>query len=184
MKDFTDAARNAPGRLNCAMVQGITEFTFWGYEAAEDLKVTQVPYRDINASAVDLGEGRLDIVMLSYAMMQSQLQAGRIRLLLVNNGTRAPAAPDVPTAREAGYPSLEVEGLIGLFGISSLSNDLKDKIAADVKTVSTDPAIPERLRATGQVVNYGGPKDFADAIAAQRARIAATAKAIDFKPKL
>jgi hypothetical protein len=32
-------------------------------------------------------------------------------------------------------------------------------------------------------VNYGGPREFADAIAAQRAKIAATAKAIDFKPK-
>src|SRR5215470_16787212 len=44
MKDFTEAARKAPGQLNCAMVQGITEFTFWGYEAAEGLKITQVPY--------------------------------------------------------------------------------------------------------------------------------------------
>jgi tripartite-type tricarboxylate transporter receptor subunit TctC len=184
MKDFTEAARKEPGQLNCAMVQGITEFTFWGYEAAEGLKITQVPYRDITASAVDLGEGRVDIVMLSYAMMQSQLQAGRIRALVVNNATRAPVAPDVPTAREAGYPSLEVEGLIGLFGIKSLSNELKQKIALDVKTVSVDPAIPERLRATGQVVNYGGPNDFTDAIAAQRAKIAATVKAIDFKPKL
>jgi tripartite-type tricarboxylate transporter receptor subunit TctC len=184
MKGFTEAARKAPGQLNCAMVQGITEFTFWDYEAAEGLKITQVPYRDITASAVDLGEGRLDIVMLSYAMMQSQLQAGRIRALAVNNATRAPAAPDVPTAREAGYPSLEVEGLVGLFGIKSLSNELKQKIAVDVKTVSVDPAIPERLRATGQVVNYGDPNDFADAIAAQRAKIAATVKAIDFKPKL
>jgi tripartite-type tricarboxylate transporter receptor subunit TctC len=184
IKDFTGAARKAPGQLNCAMVQGITEFTFWGYEEDQGLKITQVPYRDITTSAVDLGEGRLDIVMLSYAMMQSQLQAGRIRLLVVNNATRAPAAPEVPTAREAGYPSLEVEGLIGLFGITSLSNELKEKIAADVKTVSFDPAIPERLRATGQVVNYGDPKDFAEAIAAQRAKIAATVKAIDFKPKL
>jgi len=184
MKDFTEAAHKAPGQLNCAMVQGITEFTFWGYEAAEGLKIAQVPYRDITASAVDLGEGRVDIVMLSYAMMQSQLQAGRIRALVVNNATRAPVAPDVPTAREAGYPSLEVEGLIGLFGIKSLSNELKQKIAADVKTVSADPAIPERLRATGQVVNYGGPNDFTDAIAAQRAKIAATVRAIDFKPKL
>ncbi len=28
MKDFTEAARKTPGQLNCAMVQGITEFTF------------------------------------------------------------------------------------------------------------------------------------------------------------
>jgi len=184
IKDFTEAARAAPGNFNAAMVQGITEFTFWGYEYAEGLKIAQVPYRDITVSAVDLGEGRLQIVMLSYAMMQSLAQAGRIRVLLVNNATRAPALPDVPTAREAGYPSLEVEGLVGLFGIKTIPDDLKEKIAADVKDVATDGVIAERLKATGQVINVGGPKEFADAIEKQRAKIAATAKAIDFKPRL
>jgi tripartite-type tricarboxylate transporter receptor subunit TctC len=184
IREFTEAAKKAPGKYNGAMVQGVTEFTFWGYEAAEGLSVVQVPYRDINSAAVDLGEGRIDIAMLSYAMLQSQVQAGRIRLIVVNNGVRAPATPDVPTAREAGYPSLELEGLVGLFGITALPNEVKEKIAADIKIVSGDPTIAERLKATGQVVNYGGPKEFGEAIAAQRAKIAATVRAINFKPKL
>ena len=184
IKEFTAAAKQAPGKYNCAMVQGVTEFTFWGYEAAEGLTITQVPYRDINAAAIDVGEGRIDIAMLSYAMLRAQVEAGRVRLVVVNNATRTPFAPDVATAREAGYPSLEVEGLVGLFGITALAADLRKKIAADIKAVSVDPAIAERLKATGQVINYGGPAEFADAIAAQRVKIAATAKAIDFKPKL
>ena len=184
IKDFTKAARAALGKFNAAMVQGITEFTFWGYEYAEGLEIVQVPYRDINASAVDLGEGRIQIAMLSYAMMQAQAQAGRIRVLLVSNATRAPVLPDVPTAREAGYSSLEVEGLVGLFGMKRVPDDLKEKIAADVRAVAADGVIAERLKATGQVINVGGPKEFGEAIEAQRAKIAATVKAIDFKPKL
>ena len=183
IKEFTEAARMEPGNFNAAMVQGITEFTFWGYEHSEGLKITQVPYRDINLAAVDLGEGRIQIAMLSYAMLQSQVQAGRIRVILINNATRAPVAPDVPTAREAGFPSLEVDGLVGLFGIKSIPNDLKEKIAADVKAVAADGVIAERLKATGQVINIGGPREFADAIEAQRAKIAATVAAIDFKPE-
>jgi tripartite-type tricarboxylate transporter receptor subunit TctC len=183
IKEFTEAAKMAPGKFNTAMVQGITEFTFWGYEHSEGLKIIQVPYRDINLAAVDLGQDRIQIAMLSYAMLQSQVQAGRIRVILVSNATRAPVAPDVPTAREAGFPSLEVDGLVGLFGITSIPNDLKEKIAADVKAVAADGVIAERLKATGQVINVGGPKEFADAIEAQRAKIAATVKAIDFKPE-
>ena len=184
IKEFTQAAKQAPGKYNCAMVQGVTEFTFWGYEASEGLTITQVPYRDINAAAIDVGEGRIEIAMLSYAMLRAQVEAGRVRLVVVNNATRAPFAPDVPTAREAGYPSLEVEGLVGLFGITALASDIKEKIAADIKAVSVDPAVADRLKATGQVINYGGPAEFTDAIAAQRANIAATVKAIDFQPKL
>ena len=66
--------------------------------------------RDINVAPTDLGEGRVQVVMASFAIVQPQMQAGRIRLIAVNNKTRAPAAPDIPTARESGYSSLEVEG--------------------------------------------------------------------------
>ena len=183
IKEFTEAVRKEPGKFNSGLVQGITEFTFWGYEHAEGLKITQVPYRDINVAPVDLGENRIQVVMASLAIVQPQWQASRIKLIAVNNRTRAPAASNVPTARESGYPSLEVEGLVGLFGIKTIANELKEKIAADIRAVAADGAIAERLKATGQVINVGGPKEFAEAIEEQRAKVAATVKAIDFKPK-
>jgi tripartite-type tricarboxylate transporter receptor subunit TctC len=183
VKDFTEAARANPGKFNSGLVTGITEFTFWGYEHSEGLKITQVPYRDINVAPVDLGENRIQVVMASLAIVQPQWQAGRIRLIAVTNRTRVAAAPDVPTAKETGYPSLEVEGLVGLIGIKTISNELKEKIAADFRAAAADGAIAERLKATGQVINVGGPKEFANSIAEQSAKVAATVKAIDFKPK-
>jgi len=183
IKEFTEAARAAPGKFNSGLVQGITEFTFWGYSHVEKLQITQVPYRDINVAPVDLGEGRIQVVMSSLAIVQPQTNAGRIRLLAINNKTRAPAAPDVPTAREQGYPSLEVEGLIGLFGLKTMPPALKDKIAADFRTAAQDGAIADRLKQTGQVINVGGPQEFAEAIAEQQKNVAEVVKAINFKPK-
>jgi tripartite-type tricarboxylate transporter receptor subunit TctC len=183
IKGFTEAARKAPGTFNSGLVQGITEFTFWGYLHHEKLNITQVPYRDINVAPVDLGEGRIQVVMSSFAIVQPQSQAGRIKMIAMNNKTRAPAAPNIPTAREQGFPSLEVEGLVGLFGIKTMPDALKDKIAADFKAAAEDGSIAARLQATGQVINVGGPKEFAAAIAEQQANVAAVVKAIDFKPK-
>ena len=183
IKGFTEAARKEPGKFNSGLVQGITEFTFWGYTHQEKLQITQVPYRDINVAPVDLGEGRIQVVMSSLAIVQPQTQAGRIKLITVNNKTRAPAVPNVPTAREQGYPSLEVEGLVGLFGIKTLPDALKEKIAADFRAAAADGAIADRLKATGQVINVGGPKEFAESIEEQRKNVEATVKAINFKPK-
>lgn len=183
MKEFTETVKKEPGKYNSGLVQGITEFTFWGYEHEQGFKITQAPYRDINVAPVDLSEGRIQVVMSSYAIVQPQIQAGRIKALIVNNKTRAAAFPDIPTARESGYPSLEVEGLVGLFGIKTIPNELKEKIAADIKAAAADGTIGDRLKATGQVINPGGPKEFADSIEEQRAKVAATVKAIDFKPK-
>jgi tripartite-type tricarboxylate transporter receptor subunit TctC len=184
LKEFTEAVRKAPNTFNSGLVQGITEFTFWGYQHHEKLEVTQVPYRDINQAPTDLSEGRIQVVMSSFATLRPQFTAGRVKLLAVNNKTRVELLKDLPTARESGYPSLEVEGLVGLFGIKGMSDALKDKIAADFKAVSTaDGSIAERLRATAQVMNVAGPKEFAESIAEQHANVAAVAKAIDFKPK-
>jgi len=183
VKEFTEAARAAPGTFNSGLVQGITEFTFWGYEHHEKLQITQVPYRDINVAPVDLGEGRIQVVMSSLAVVQPQWRAGRIKLITVTNKNRVKAAPEVPTAREQGYPSLEVEGMAGLFGIKSMSEQLKEKIAADVREATADGSIGERLEATGQIINVGGPKEFASSIAEQSANVAAVARAIDFKAK-
>src|SRR5262249_8662952 len=183
VKEFTEAARAAPGKFNSGLVQGITEFTFWGYCHHEGLNITQVPYRDINVAPVDLGEDRIQVVMSSLAIVQAQWKAGRIKLLVANGRTRMPVAPDVPTAREAGYPSLEVEGLVGLFGLKTTPAELKERLAADLKAAAADGSIAARLQASGQVINVSGPKEFADAIEGQRANVAATVKAINFKPK-
>ena len=120
VKEFTEAARANPGKFSSGLVQGITEFTFWGYTHHEKLQIAQVPYRDINVAPVDLGEGRIQVVMSSLAIVQPQWKAGRIKLIAVNNkSARRRPRPDVPTAREQGFPSLEVEGLVGLFGLKT-----------------------------------------------------------------
>ncbi|MGA6969964.1 MAG: tripartite tricarboxylate transporter substrate binding protein [Xanthobacteraceae bacterium] len=183
IKEFTEAARAAPGAFNSGLVQGITELTFWGYQHHEKLQITQVPYRDVNLAPVELGEGRIQVVMSALAVVQPQWGAGRIKLIAVTTKNRVKAAPEVPTAREQGYPSLEIEGMAGLFGIRSMSEQLKEKIAADVREVTADGSISERLETTGQIVNLGGPKEFASSIAEQSANVAAVVKAIDFKPK-
>ena len=106
-----------PGQLNAAGVPGITEFTFDYFVKTAGLSLQKVPYRDIVQAATDVGEGRLQIYMASYAILQPQAEAGRIRTLVVTGRQRAPTLPDIPTAIEAGFPALEVEGLVGLFGI-------------------------------------------------------------------
>jgi tripartite-type tricarboxylate transporter receptor subunit TctC len=121
--------------------------------------------------------------MTALAIVQPQWRAGRIKLIAITNKTRAKSAPDVATSREQGYTSLELEGMAGLFGIKSMSEQLKEKIAADVRDVSADGVIGERLESTGQLINIGGPKEFAASIAEQSANVAAVVKAIDYKPK-
>jgi tripartite-type tricarboxylate transporter receptor subunit TctC len=119
--------------------------------------------------------------MTGLAVIQAQVQAHRVKLLAVTNGKRAVSYPDVPTVVEAGFPSLELDGLVGLFGPRSMSSELRERISADVRAVAADPAVAERLTVTAQVVNPGSPAEFAAAIDEQRAKMAKIAQRLGIK---
>jgi len=175
--------RGQPGKLNWAGVTGALDFLFAGFLHRHGLNMTKVPYRNPVEAANDLAEGRVQMYMAALAIVRPQLQTGKIKLLAVTNSVRAPAAPDVPTVKEAGYGELTFDGLVGLFGPSDMANEVRERIAADIRAVvAADPVIGERLMATGQILNIGGPTEFGQATQEQRQKVAAIAKDLGIKP--
>jgi tripartite-type tricarboxylate transporter receptor subunit TctC len=181
LADLVALARAQPGKLNAALVPGITEFVWDGFVNEAKLNFAKVPYRDIVQAGTDLGEGRIQVMMTGLAVIQAQVQGGRVKLLAVTNHKRAASYPDVPTVVEAGFPALEIDGLVGLFGPRLMPADLRNRIAADVAAVGADPAVVARLTATAQVVNPGGPAEFAAAIDEQRTKMARIAQRLGLK---
>jgi tripartite-type tricarboxylate transporter receptor subunit TctC len=176
LKELVDLARKEPGKLNWAGVTGALDFLFEGFLKGEGLDIKKVPYRNPVEAANDLGEGRVQVYEGALAIIRPQLQSGKVKVLAVTNTARTPAYPDIPTVAEAGFPALTVDGLVGLFGPSDMPKALRERLAADIKAVANDPIIGERLATTGQVLNIGGPDEFAASIEAQRAQLAVMAK--------
>jgi len=174
-------ARAQPDKLTWAGTTGNNEFLFAAFLKNTGLSMSKVPYRNLVEAANDLGAGRISFNVTAYAIARPQLEAGKVRLLAVTNTTRAAILPDVPTVTEAGYPELALDGLVGFLGPPSMSGQVRERIAADVRK-SMDAMVEERLNLTGQLPNFGGPADFAAAIEHQRARMAAAAKDLGVEP--
>jgi tripartite-type tricarboxylate transporter receptor subunit TctC len=175
-------ARERPGRLNWATATGISDFLLASFLKNAKLDMAKVPYRDTVQASTDLAEGRIQLYWGALAIVRPQVQAGKARLIAFSNTKRAPDEPDIPTVREAGYPALNFDGLVGLFGPRDLAADIRDRIAADVQAAAADPTIAARLLSTGQVVSPGGPTEFAASIEAQRAVVTAIAQEMGIKP--
>jgi tripartite-type tricarboxylate transporter receptor subunit TctC len=180
--DFVKRARAEPGRFNAAAVPGITEFAFHYFAKAAGLSFVKVPYRDIVQGANDLAEARLHIFASSYAIMRPHREGGRVKILAVMGRQRAPSLPDLPTGTEQGFPELEMEGLVGLFGTKAVSPELRERIGADIVAVSGDKEIEDRLNATAQIPARGGAKEFTADIERQRAQVAKIAKELGIQP--
>jgi tripartite-type tricarboxylate transporter receptor subunit TctC len=182
LADFVALARAKPGTLNVAAAAGNSDFVMANFLKRMDLQAAKVPYRDIMQAPNDLAEGRIQLLMASYAAMRPLIQAGKIKVLAVTSRKRVGIASDIPTVAEAGFPYLGLDSLIGIFGPRGMPNGVRESIAADVKAiVAADPSIAKRLEATGQIVDIRGPAEFAAGIKEMRDQLASIAQALGLK---
>jgi tripartite-type tricarboxylate transporter receptor subunit TctC len=173
-------ARAQAGKLNAAAATGISDFLLFGWIKNMDLQIVRVPYRDIMQAPNDLAESRIQVLATSFAAVQPLVQAGKIKVLAVSSTQRAPTAPDIPTATEAGYPALTFASVGGAFGPRGMSDAMRESIAADFRAVA-DPIIAKRLGDIGTIMNIRGPAEFAAAVQAQRDKLADIAKVLGLK---
>ena len=183
-KDAVELVRTKPGQLNWAGLTGALDMILEGWFKSVGLDIKKVPYRNPVEAANDLAAGRVQVYEAAYAIVRPQVQAGKIKTLAITNTERAAAIPDVPTVAEAGFPALTIDGLVGLFGPTTMPMNLRERIAADIKAVmDSDPTVKERLIMTAQVPNPGGPAEFAASIDQQRAVVAKAAKELGIAGK-
>lgn len=182
--DLLKRAKAEPGKLNMASATGANDFVATGFLKQAGVEIARVPYRDTVQAINDLAEGRIQLYVAAYAIMRPQVQAGKVKVIAITNSERAPVIKDVPTAKEAGYPTLGIDGLIGLFGPKEMPKELRDRIAADVMAAASDPDIAAKIGSTGQIVRPGGADEFAKDIETQSKVVSAAAAASGVKRML
>jgi tripartite-type tricarboxylate transporter receptor subunit TctC len=178
LAELLASVRAQPGAFRCASVTAATEFMFTGFLKEVGLSMTKIPYRDPVQAISDLSEGRIQVSLSALITVEPQVAAGKVKLLAITNSERAPLAPSVPTVREAGYPALEYDGLIGIFGAEGMPDELRERIAKDVGEIIADPAIATRLRDLGEIGSPGTPAEFSAAMDDQRSKLTAFARAL------
>jgi tripartite-type tricarboxylate transporter receptor subunit TctC len=181
VKELAAKINAAPGKMNYASVTGANDLLFAAFLKTEKLDMAKVPYKDPVTAINDLSENRIQAFVGAYAIMRPRVQAGKVKVIALTNAEHASALNDIPTAREAGFKSLELDGLVGLLGPKDMPLALREKIAADIKAVVSDPEINAKLAATGQVVNPGTPKEFEAALNEQSGKVADIGRILGIK---
>lgn len=184
LNELIARAREQPGKMNWATAVTMTDIILEGFLKSSGIDMAHVRYKDAVGAVNDLIENRIQMYSSAYAIVRAQALAGRVKLLAVQSRNRVPGL-DLPTVSELGFPGLNFEGLVGIIAArsSGLSSAARDRIAADVKTVSADPLVAERLAATAQINIPGTSAEFAASIEEQVAQLAASAKLLGIKPK-
>jgi tripartite-type tricarboxylate transporter receptor subunit TctC len=132
------------------------------------LEVNNLPFDSLNKVVFKSGAevitalagGHIDFAAQQYSESSALILGKKIRGLAVVNPERLPGTPDVPTAKEVGYPGLNVYGWQGVSGPANLPKDVVEKWDKTLLEASKDPAFLEQAAKIYKVIAYLGPKEF------------------------
>jgi tripartite-type tricarboxylate transporter receptor subunit TctC len=111
-----------------------------------------VPYRGLAPAMQDLVAGQIDMMFDNPATSLPQARAGTIKAYATTAKDRLAAAPDIPTADEAGLPGFNVSQWTALWAPKGTPKNIIAKLNAAVAESLTDKNMLARLADLGQSV--------------------------------
>jgi tripartite-type tricarboxylate transporter receptor subunit TctC len=140
------ALMGTPGVGSPAHIGGIF------FQKATGTRLQFVPYRGGSAAMQDLLAGQIDMMFDSPANSLAQVRAGTIKVHAVTAASRLAAAPDIPTANEAGLPEFYFSSWTALWVPKGTPKDAIAKLNAAAVSALADPTVRKRLADLGQEI--------------------------------
>ena len=111
-----------------------------------------IPYRGTVLALNDVLGGRVDLIAMQASSLLPEINAGSIKAYAVMGGKRLAAAPDIPTADEAGLVGLHVPYWFGLWLPKGVPGEIVAKLKAAVVDALADENVKARLNGGGREV--------------------------------
>jgi tripartite-type tricarboxylate transporter receptor subunit TctC len=153
LKDFVDAAKKNPGKLNFASagVGSGTHFNLEKLKLAAGIDVVHVPYKGTPEAIGDTIANRTCCYWAPLNAALPHVNGGKATALAVSSAQRSPLLPNVPSVAEQGYAGFDYTLWVGLWGPGKMPADVAAKINKDVNAALASPDLRERLTKLGTV---------------------------------
>jgi len=129
-----------------------------------------VAYKGTTEVVTDLLAGRIQAGLTSLPGAQQQIKAGKLNALAVLSRSRSDLMPEVPTAREEGYPELDGDTWNGLLARAGTAPEVIERLHREVTQILSLPDVRERLHSAGVEIRTSDPQSLAQLIREDKAR--------------
>ena len=124
----------------------------------------RIPFKSTAETMSALLTGQVAFAYQDYNSMSAHLRAGKVRPLVTLGSKRSADLPDIPTAREAGYPDLEFDSLTGIVVPKGTPAAIIKRLEADIMAVIREPDIAARWKAMGVIPVGSSAAEFAEVL--------------------
>jgi len=161
LPELVAAAKAQPGRLSFGSL-GTSSPHYLGFawfKKMAGIDVIDVPYKGGGQALVDLLGGQVQLSLVVAGNGIKHARAGKAVALAVTSPARHATAPEVPTFAESGWPEFALVNWYALFAPAGTPAPLVARLAAEVGTILRDPAVVDKLAATGLDAAPGTPAE-------------------------
>jgi tripartite-type tricarboxylate transporter receptor subunit TctC len=151
VKELIALARAQPGKLTYGSggVGGTSHLSVELFQSVADVKLVHVPYKGAGPAMIDLIGGQVHLGIPTLPSAIGHARAGRLRMLAVTGEARSPAAPDLPTAIEAGLPGYTYSTWYALWSRTGTPRAVIEHLNKAVVEALESAALREKLASQG-----------------------------------
>ncbi len=182
LKEYINRAKAAPANANYGTAGAGTTLHFIGLiiGQATGVGMTHVAYRGVAPALTDVIGGQVPAVILPLGTLLPLANGGKLRILAHSGSRRSNAAPNVPTFKELGYPTVEVSGWFGLFAPARTPPEIIGRYNSIVLQAERTAATQEKLRALDLETREASPAELTALLKADYERWGPVVKASGF----
>jgi tripartite-type tricarboxylate transporter receptor subunit TctC len=152
LQELAQLLRANPGKYSYASAGngGIAHLSFELFKSlAGTLQVEHVPYKGGGPALQDVMAGHLGILSDTFSSVVTYHRAGTLRLLACCGDVRSPAAPEIPTAVESGFPKMLTSTSGLLLAPARTPDRVIERLSAAMQKVMLLPTFQAELQAIG-----------------------------------
>jgi tripartite-type tricarboxylate transporter receptor subunit TctC len=142
-------SRTVPQKINYASagIGSVSHLTFEVIKAGTGMEAVHVPYKGGGPAMNDVIAGHVALNMAAIQVAKGLVESGKIKGLAVTSVERSPVLPNVPTLKEAGVKTADVDlrFWFGIFGPKGIPDAVKAKLEKAVAATLADARVRDRL---------------------------------------
>ena len=159
LKDLAALAKAKPGSVTFAYGSISGQLTGELFGILTGTKMLGVPYKGAGPAILDVAGGRVDLVYASPPSSIPLIKSGKLRGLAVIGPKRLAGVPDVPTARESGFPDFEVDAWYAIAAPANTPKPIVARLNQEVRRVLDTPAAKDVLLKEGLEARTNTPEE-------------------------
>src|SRR3954463_16262028 len=163
IKDFVDAARANPGKINYSSsgVYGTLRVAMEIFANAAGIQLFHVPYQGGGPAVTALLGGQVEASAQGPAAAIGQIKGGKFRALAGWGTERLKLLPDLPTFKELGYQDVEFYIWSGVFAPAATPAPIVSRLRESVKAAATSEDFKNAMEKVSTPVHYLDAPEFA-----------------------